>query len=609
MNKRKWISVIAAFWSAAAIALSGEFVEANGLLRTLNSELNGIRLDKLIVLAALVAFYYKVWDRFVEESKWITHLLAAFFSVCMLIGISYSTQGSWVFFMGNRKQMVIAFLTFAGYFILFDVTLSIFYGWLSRLNLYQIRAKKPLPLFAQKHSHLWAFLVIYLCWLPWIIVFFPGSVPADGYRQLDMYFGGEKFTTRHAWVLTMFVGLLMSIGRLINDNMGVFLIILVTSLLECYCYSGVCSRLKKWKAPKQLYVGSVLFFGLMPMFGTYAQTVIKDSMFSAVFALYMALYAECAIPALQKRSGKRLSSQLIQLAIVGILTCFCRNNGIYMVFVSMVFLIFFVAKRQRLVVLALAIAVFGCYSVSEKAVAPALGISSISSRVYFSIPFQQTARYVRSYPEDVTEEEKDAINQILNYDQLAQRYNPELSDPVKATYRTGNITKEKLMNYFKAWFSMFKKHPGVYIEATLHNTYGYFYPFYHNTAQGPYRLYNKTFTEYQFEYDYVFPNEARSVMAQYAYLWRNVPGFAQISNSGAYTWMLLILAGYLFYRKRGKGVLALAAPALNVAICVASPVNGMFRYVLPLIACMPVVVYWCIGYGEKEFTDKSEESR
>ena len=106
MNKRKWISVIAAFWSAAAIALSGEFVEANGLLRTLNSELNGIRLDKLIVLAALVAFYYKVWDRFVEESKWITHLLAAFFSVCMLIGISYSTQGSWVFFMGNRKQIL-----------------------------------------------------------------------------------------------------------------------------------------------------------------------------------------------------------------------------------------------------------------------------------------------------------------------------------------------------------------------------------------------------------------------------------------------------------------------------------------------------------------------
>ena len=147
--------MVAAFWSATAIALSGEFVEANGLLRTLNSELNGIRLDKLIVLAALIVFYYKVWDRFVEDKKWITHLLSAFFSVCMLIGISYSTQGSWVFFMGNRKQMVIAFLAFVGYFILFDVVLSVFYGWLSRYNLYQVRAKKPIPAFAQKHGLLY----------------------------------------------------------------------------------------------------------------------------------------------------------------------------------------------------------------------------------------------------------------------------------------------------------------------------------------------------------------------------------------------------------------------------------------------------------------------
>lgn len=170
-----------------------------------------------------------------------------------------------------------------------------------------------------------------------------------------------------------------------------------------------------------------------------------------------------------------------------------------------------------------------------------------------------------------------------------------MSDPVKATYRTGNITKEKLMNYFKAWFSMFKKHPGVYIEATLHNTYGYFYPFYHNTAQGPYRLYNKTFTEYQFEYDYVFPNEARSVMAQYAYLWRNVPGFAQISNSGAYTWMLLILAGLPVLQEAWKGDIGFGSTGFecsylccfsgkwNVPLCAAA-------YCMYAGSC--VLVYW-----------------
>ena len=606
ITRKKILPVAAAFWTASGIALSGEFVEAESLLRTLNEEMQGIRLDKLIVLLALAVFYSKTWDCFMRARKWITHLIAAFFSLFTLVGISYSTQGSWVFIFGNKKQFLIAAMAFIGYFLLFDVVLSLLYQYLEGRSLYRVRVKRPFPVFIEKHYRFCSFMAIYLCWLPWIIVFFSGSVPADGYRQLDMYFGGENFTTRHAWVLTMFVGFLMSVGRLVSDNMGVFLIILVTSLMECFCYAVTCDKLKKWKAPKPFCIGSVLFFGLMPMFGAYAQTVIKDSVFTAFFALFMALYLECAIPALQKCSGHGRGRQMAALTFVGLLTCFTRNNGIYMVFAAMLLLAFLTVGRMRLLSLVLALVIFGGHAVSEKVVAPALGISSISSRVYFSIPFQQTARYLACYPEDVTEEEAEAIDGVLNYSQLANRYNPELSDPVKATYRSGEITKEKLVRYFKAWFSMFKKHPGVYVEATLNNVYGYFYPFYHNTVQGPYRFYMKENTEYSFDYAYVFPNKVRQVMAQYAYLWRRIPGLAQICNSGAYTWMLMILAGYLIYRKRWKGLLAMAAPFLNVAVCVASPVNGMFRYVFPLVACMPVVIYWCLGYGEKEFMEKLE---
>ena len=65
-----------------------------------------------------------------------------------------------------------------------------------------------------------------------------------------MYFGGEAFTNRHVWVLTMFVGLLMSIGRQISDNMGIFLIILVTSLIEGFCYATVCRKIKNGGLPE-----------------------------------------------------------------------------------------------------------------------------------------------------------------------------------------------------------------------------------------------------------------------------------------------------------------------------------------------------------------------
>ena len=89
----------------------------------------------------------------------------------------------------------------------------------------------------------------------------------------------------------------------------------------------------------------------------------------------------------------------------------------------------------------------------------------------------------------MTKEEAKAIDGVMKYDEIADLYNPELSDPVKATYRGGHITMAKLKRYFNAWFSMFLRHPGVYIEATLHNSYGYYYPFHNCTAQSSYRFY------------------------------------------------------------------------------------------------------------------------
>ena len=71
-------------------------------------------------------------------------------------------------------------------------------------------------------------------------------------------------------------------------------------------------------------------------------------------------------------------------------------------------------------------------------------IGNFPSRVFFSIPMQQTARYLKEYPDDVTKEEAKAIDGVMKYDEIADLYNPELSDPVKATYRGGHITMAKL---------------------------------------------------------------------------------------------------------------------------------------------------------------------
>lgn len=75
---------------------------------------------------------------------------------------------------------------------------------------------------------------------------------------------------------------------------------------------------------------------------------------------------------------------------------------------------------------------------------PSLKITGGSVRESLSVPFQQTARYVRDYGDEVTEEVKEAIDSILRYDLLASKYNPNLSDPVKKLF---NENSESRISY------------------------------------------------------------------------------------------------------------------------------------------------------------------
>lgn len=66
-----------------------------------------------------------------------------------------------------------------------------------------------------------------------------------------------------------------------------------------------------------------------------------------------------------------------------------------------------------------------------------------SIREALSLPFQQTARYALEYGNEITEEEAAVISNILDYEHLAENYNPRISDPVKRTFNK-NATREEL---------------------------------------------------------------------------------------------------------------------------------------------------------------------
>lgn len=585
-NVSKLFPVLAGLITGIAISIRGGVFENVSLISILVNECDGIALNQMIVSIAILWFYTNQWHLLSEIKHVAIKVLAAVFSICMVIGISLSSNGNLQFLTKNLPQFLIAIIVFIGYYNLFRVSITFLFHWIDSGKFQEFSVKISLEKFT-RYPFVVSVVAMIAGWLPYIILFFPGSVPWDGRRQISEGAGYTTMTNHHPWLVSKFMGLLMRIGQQISDNAGIFLIVITFMIIEILCYSFVCCKIKKYTNNTLIYGLSVLYFSLLPAFGAFAGVVIKDGLNAAFVAYFMAIFIECCF---KTRHDSLSAKDFVWLGSAAVLVCITRKNGIYLVLPQCVGLAVWVTKKKQVIgVLILCFSVLMIQIVTDVKLPEYLGVVRGSEREMLSIPFQQTARYLLYFPEEITEEERTAIEQVLPFDQIAEAYYPEKSDAVKNKYRT-EAGSQELIQYFKAWYSMLKKHPGVYLEAALEGSYGYYYPFRNCNASERYFLYIQPAAGGDMYWHYRFSNEIRRQVEAYAELWAKLPMFAQLMNPGSYTWLLLIMTVYLIYRKKIKGTVLFIAPFMNILICIASPVNGLVRYALPLMGCMPLLI-------------------
>lgn len=212
-----------------------------------------------------------------------------------------------------------------------------------------------------------------------------------------------------------------------------------------------------------------------------------------------------------------------------------------------------------------------------------------------SLPFQQTARYVRDYGDDVTEEEKEVIGKVLDYNKIADVYMELTSDPVKTTYHAESTND--LIAYFKVWFKQFWKHPLCYVEATWNQNYYLFAPNIDNI------VYNKDCTiaheimeqmGMQEQISFHVPEKMNgicSIMVSYYTLLHRLPVIGMLSNVGFYI-ILLWMITFFFLKDGRKRELWLLLPLwLTFLIIIASPqIQNQPRYAFPIIYAMPILI-------------------
>ena len=194
--------------------------------------------------------------------------------------------------------------------------------------------------------------------------------------------------------------------------------------------------------------------------------------------------------------------------------------------------------------------------------------------------------HIRGCIRYLQDEGKKIIDKVLKYDTLANRYNPRLADDVKNEFNK-YTTKEELKEYFGVWFKYFIKYPVTYINATIDNTYGYIYPNQHYWYV--YDTYDKRVVKANVV-DYHFNKSTkflRYTLVFYESVFPYLPGIGLISSIGFSTWIVLILSVYV---KKKKYLIAYIPLYLSILICFISPANTYFRYAMPYIFSMPLIL-------------------
>lgn len=219
-----------------------------------------------------------------------------------------------------------------------------------------------------------------------------------------------------------------------------------------------------------------------------------------------------------------------------------------------------------------------------------LGIQKGGMQESLSIPFQQTARYLKLHPDDISEAEKETIGKVLNVDNIADLYNPLLSDPVKSTFHG---SKSDLLEYFKVWFQLFFRHPITYADAALHTCYGFFYPNAREDRNQIVGLYIGTISDG--EIIFYQPASLRGwliALAEFTYFLERCPITFPFYNVPLHMWAAIWLIIYWLKKRSMTNIILLMPSIVGILVCIASPTwwNNGFRYALPIVCANPFLL-------------------
>ncbi len=341
-------------------------------------------------------------------------------------------------------------------------------------------AERPL----QKKHPLWQAglfygMVIFLCWLPVFLAYYPSVFAYDAEGQLYQVIAGD-YSTHHPLLHTLFLGAFFKLGGVLGSySAGMALHSIVQMILLAAAFAFVLSYLYEKGISRWQRMLLLAFYALFPTNSVLSLSTTKDVLFSALVLLYtMLLYYMICDKKMQvdKRDGAAC-------VILSVLLLLFRNNAVYAFLVSMPLVYAGYRKWQigeekaqsasfgARTYLVLSIAALLFFAVCSAGLRTATHAHSGSPREMLSVPLQQMARTRVKEEQRIDPALRKELEKYIPAEWVFAAYDPHLADPVK----NRAVIHDDPAGLIETWVKLGIRHLDVYVDAFLDNCVGCWY--------------------------------------------------------------------------------------------------------------------------------------
>lgn len=435
--------------------------------------------------------------------------------------------------------------------------------------------------------------VIFLCWLPVFLAYYPSVFAYDAEGQLYQVIAHD-YSTHHPLLHTLFLGAFFRLGGALGSySAGMAVHSVVQMLLMAAAFGWALSYLYQRRIPKWIRILLLFFYGLFPAHSVLALSTTKDVLFSALvmtFTLWLyRLICDRGMQISRKERGI--------FAALAVLMLLFRNNAVYAFLVSVPVVWIGLGKTARKTWLRMTLLALALFAVSSAALKTATHAHSGSPREMLSVPLQQMARTRVEAEERLDPQMRMELENYLPSEWVFAAYNPHLADPVK----NRAIIHDNPGGLITTWMKLGLQYPAIYTDAFLDNSRGLWFLWDDSHA----RIYGIG-TESGFGY---LSTDNRTMPAgceivEHSLLpglrafmekivsdnrYEKWPAVRLLFAPALYFWLLYFYLAAALYRKKYRALLPAVFLAAYYLTLLLSPAV-LVRYMYPIMVTIPVIL-------------------